>query len=587
MKRSNPKGKHLPGATPKQQRMYEHIKQAQLDSGASLKEAKRIAAATVRAFAASNPVKIMKRRRSLRRNVEKGAYWGGVFHPYRESKDYSRAAAGEPTSKGAKKTKPKRTTKKKKRVAVSKAIATATRKQRGPAWAAKAKAARERQQRSRARTLASKRKAVGRKKRTAPRKRTVKRSVKRTVKKSAKRVTRRYASKRKSTSAKKVTRRYSPSKRKTTSQKRRVARRNPEASAANTKKWEKLWAAYVKAHKAYEDSSGMGRDKRRPALMRLAKAEKAIAKFDPEALEMYVHGRPRRNPTRRGMRKRYARARREAGASSKYKMRFRRHERAEKRRGEKNPSYTVEAIPKYKDRVKETVSALTRGSAIRKVRKKVPGPKNIYRYRVEKNPTRRGMRKYYAAAKRYSKAQGKVYGEDFGKRVEKGSRKGWRKIKHAKIARRKELESRRRNPSPAEIRKEFAGAVTGEKTLRFPEGTPQGLAKLGKLVSITTEQGTIRPVAGSAWLCSDTRGKLHLGTTAQGNLYDGPKCDFGEVSKVEYEDYKKHLGYSRPTIFFHHLGEKNGIRPRLCADGKGGLVFRGGDYRIGARGIEN
>src|SRR5215467_9931492 len=61
------------------------------------------------------------------------------------------------------------------------------------------------------------------------------------------------------------------------------------------------------------------------------------------------------------------------------------------RRGDKrNPYYTVEAIPKYTKTVKDDIKAFSRGSAIRQLKKQVEGPKNIYRYRVEKNPS-----KYY------------------------------------------------------------------------------------------------------------------------------------------------------------------------------------------------
>jgi len=146
----------------------------------------------------------------------------------------------------------------------------------------------------------------------------------------------------------------------------------------------------------------------------------------------------------------------------------------------------------------------------------------------------------------------------------------------------------RRNPSAESIRKEFAGSVNGERDLFFPQGTPAGkLAKLGKLVSITTEEGTIKPVSGTAWLCADTRGKLHIGSTSGAPLFDGPKRSFGHVTKLEYESSKPHLGYRGPIIWFHRAGEENGIRPTLHADGKGGLVFRGGDYRLTQRGIEN
>lgn len=42
-----PGNKHLPGATPKENRQYEHIKQSELASGKPEQAAKRIAAATV------------------------------------------------------------------------------------------------------------------------------------------------------------------------------------------------------------------------------------------------------------------------------------------------------------------------------------------------------------------------------------------------------------------------------------------------------------------------------------------------------------------------------------------------------------
>jgi len=194
-----------------------------------------------------------------------------------------------------------------------------------------------------------------------------------------------------------------------------------------------------------------------------------------------------------------------------------------------------------------------------------------------RNPTRRGMRHEYSTARRATDTMG---WRGRGRRRVAAERKRRRQSSAPRVY-------KKWNPSPAEIRREFAGAVSGERDLWFPHGTPQGLAKLGKLVSITTEEGTIKPVAGSAWLCSDTKGKLHLGSVNGAPLYDGPKRNFGEVSKVEYLDVKKHLGHTQPTIFFHHVGEEDGRRPTLHADGEGGLVFRGGAYRIGPRGLEN
>jgi hypothetical protein len=42
-----PKKQHLPSVSDKEQRMYEHIKESELEQGRSTKRAKQIAAATV------------------------------------------------------------------------------------------------------------------------------------------------------------------------------------------------------------------------------------------------------------------------------------------------------------------------------------------------------------------------------------------------------------------------------------------------------------------------------------------------------------------------------------------------------------
>jgi hypothetical protein len=157
-----------------------------------------------------------------------------------------------------------------------------------------------------------------------------------------------------------------------------------------------------------------------------------------------------------------------------------------------------------------------------------------------------------------------------------------------KTATGKRLKRARKNPSAESIRKKFAGRVTGERDVFVPSSTPKGkLAKLGNLVLIQTEQGTIKPVRGTAVLLADTRGKLHIGTTSKSDLFSGPARSFGKVSKIEYESSKPHLGYKGPIIWFHRVGEENGVKPTLHADGKGGLIFKGGQYRLTKRGIEN
>lgn len=141
------------------------------------------------------------------------------------------------------------------------------------------------------------------------------------------------------------------------------------------------------------------------------------------------------------------------------------------------------------------------------------------------------------------------------------------------------------------IREKFSGRPsTKTATMIAPNGTPANLAKLGKLVLIKAQKALIKPTSknpGSiVWLCADAKGKLHLCTTGA-DLYNGPAQDFGEVSQIEYQAIKPHLGHPSPTIFFHKMGEEGGKRPHLVSDGQGGLKFKGGDYTIGAEGIRD
>lgn len=139
------------------------------------------------------------------------------------------------------------------------------------------------------------------------------------------------------------------------------------------------------------------------------------------------------------------------------------------------------------------------------------------------------------------------------------------------------------SPKAKQIRKDFTG-MESKKTavLLAPKGTPRNLAKLGKLILIKTERGTIKPPnKGTTWLCADTKGKLHIATSIP---YDGSTGSFGEVTQVEYETAKPHLGYKNKTIFFHKMGEEGGRKPTLSAD-KEGLRFRGGSYKITRQGI--
>lgn len=143
----------------------------------------------------------------------------------------------------------------------------------------------------------------------------------------------------------------------------------------------------------------------------------------------------------------------------------------------------------------------------------------------------------------------------------------------------------KKNPSVKSIRKEFAGTLGKASQVFAPIGTPRNVAKLGKLLLIDTENATIKPT-GIVYLCADSKGKLHLCGSKNVPIYSGAAQSFGRVKKLEYETAKPHLYPGQGTIqFWHKMGEESGNQPTLYADGKGGLKFRGGSYRITREGI--
>jgi len=150
---------------------------------------------------------------------------------------------------------------------------------------------------------------------------------------------------------------------------------------------------------------------------------------------------------------------------------------------------------------------------------------------------------------------------------------------------RKWVTTKTSNPSVKTIRKEFAGTLGKASDVFAPIGTPRNVAKLGKLLFIDTESATIKPT-GIVYLCADSKGKLHLCGSKNVPIYSGAAQSFGRVKKLEYETAKPHLYPGQGTIqFWHKMGEESGNQPTLYADGKGGLKFRGGSYKITREGI--
>lgn len=153
-----------------------------------------------------------------------------------------------------------------------------------------------------------------------------------------------------------------------------------------------------------------------------------------------------------------------------------------------------------------------------------------------------------------------------------------------------------------QIRETFSGRRPAKtNNLNAPDGTPASLAKLGRVVSITVKKagqkakkfffdkhrrGGKRNPELDLILVSDAKGKMHLATAAP-KIVEGPAQNLGEVIRIDYQEAKPHLGYSNTETFYHHMGEEGGRRPTLYCDGKGGLKFIGGDYKITREGIRN
>lgn len=139
------------------------------------------------------------------------------------------------------------------------------------------------------------------------------------------------------------------------------------------------------------------------------------------------------------------------------------------------------------------------------------------------------------------------------------------------------------------MRRKFAGRLDNKEPaeLTFPDGTPRGhLAKLGRLISITTIDHTVTPDAES-WLCSDIAGQLHIGSLDGAQVLKGKARDYGEIEQIDYEERKPHLKDYEMTHYYHKFGDEDGIRPRLRSDSEGGLIIEGGNYRIEREGVAN
>lgn len=138
------------------------------------------------------------------------------------------------------------------------------------------------------------------------------------------------------------------------------------------------------------------------------------------------------------------------------------------------------------------------------------------------------------------------------------------------------------------IRTEFTGLpIRGTNTMNVSDKSPSTMAKLAQLLDLTLTDGRIiKPQAGTTWVCSDSKKKIHFATTLT-RLFDGPAGDVGRVKLIGYRALKPSVGSNKIESYEHLFGEEGGKQPTLVSDGKGGLYLRGGSYIITQDGIIN
>jgi hypothetical protein len=61
----------------------------------------------------------------------------------------------------------------------------------------------------------------------------------------------------------------------------------------------------------------------------------------------------------------------------------------------------------------------------------------------------------------------------------------------------------------------------------------------------------------------------------------------GQLQQINYITDKAHIENGRTVEYFHELGEVDNVKPNVFIDSDGFPLIVGGNYDIGAHGIEN
>ena len=165
----------------------------------------------------------------------------------------------------------------------------------------------------------------------------------------------------------------------------------------------------------------------------------------------------------------------------------------------------------------------------------------------------------------------------------------------------RELRSKRKANGGATLarkrRQEFVGRPS-KKTLSMyaPKGSGASgtVVAMGKLKKLHIKGRTPLDFKGSALLAHNPKtdqmyilGRNYSLKHLRKNPSTSGLEDIGEVTRIEYEATKTHLGDKGPVTYYHRLGEEGGKRPHALINEENLLILEGGDYYIRPEGIRN
>lgn len=158
----------------------------------------------------------------------------------------------------------------------------------------------------------------------------------------------------------------------------------------------------------------------------------------------------------------------------------------------------------------------------------------------------------------------------------------------------------KKNPGIATARKqykEFTGRPSRKVSTNYaPKGSkaPKSVAAMGKLKKVFVKgRAPLNFSAANATLARSGNKMFVLGKGYTLSHVKGRRRnpdgfeDLGEITRLEYEATKTHLGDAQPVTYFHKMGEEGGARPHAVVNDEGLLIIDGGSQYIDQAGIHD